>query len=237
MSQSSKTARNILVTGGSSGIGAAIRDALTGAGYNVYVFSRRPPALWDDPPKGQTEWIPGDLADAEQGLSSLRSALSAPSFALDGLFHCAVDYGVGSRHSFTEISSSEWDAVFRVNVNGTFGLLQLVVPIMLQRRRGLIVNLSSDAAMIAKPGRCAYSSSKAASHLMFATLALELQDFGISVVQLLPSRPVDTPGIRRRRPERFDYNGYLTPAHFTEPVLRLAKNLGSGLAGASIVVE
>jgi NAD(P)-dependent dehydrogenase (short-subunit alcohol dehydrogenase family) len=227
----------VLLTGGSSGIGAAIAGGLSEAGYHVAVIARRPPEHWEDAAVAQAcEWIPGDLAGGSRGLAALRAWVTRQDIALDGLFNCAASYGFGPRHPFMGTTLAEWTSVFRVNVHGAFSLLRLVVPIMIKARRGIIVNVSSDAATVPQPGRSAYSSSKAAAHLLFATLALELQEYGVSVVQILPSGPVDTPGVRRRRPPDFDFSGYLDASIFRAPALGLLRTMGAGQAGSTIVV-
>lgn len=93
-----------------------------------------------------------------------------------------------------EMPEEFWDRMFNVNVKGVFYCLKAVVPDMIKRRSGKIINLSSvTGPMVSVPHSNAYSSTKAAISGLTRALALELSDYGINVNAMCPGY-VKTPG-------------------------------------------
>jgi 7-alpha-hydroxysteroid dehydrogenase len=116
---------------------------------------------------------------------------------------------------------------FDVNLFAAFRLMQLVVPGMIEAGRGAIVNVSSDAAHrpgegpYSSPGRVplAYGGSKAALEHLTQAVAAELSPYGVTANAVLPSRPIDTPGLRAVAPDLVDADDV---GPFAEAVVRLA---------------
>src|SRR5687768_1733578 len=121
MKPKSLVGREILVTGGSSGIGRSIVEACLDAGANVSVVSRRAPDAWE-PPWNRPErpnWIGADLAESR----TLRSALNAflnERGKLDVTFHAAVDYGGSSRGNLMQMSEEGMNSAIDINLRGYF---------------------------------------------------------------------------------------------------------------------
>lgn len=94
--------------------------------------------------------------------------------------------GIHDGASFTEESEEMWQRLFRVNVMGTVLPSQVVVPEMMKRKKGKIVNISSKAAVVGEPYHAAYSASKGAILALTRCLAIELAPYKITVNAVCP---------------------------------------------------
>jgi cyclitol oxidoreductase len=222
----------IILTGASAGIGLAILQSLNDIAFSIAV-SRSQPPLTDF----RGHWIPGDLENPESVTSTILKYLSTHSGALDGLILCAGSYGANQRHPFLETSVREWDEVMSVNVRSQFIMTTRLLPILLERERAFIIAISSNTATAPAPGRIAYGCSKAASYALFSGLAEELADSKVAVVQMMPDRQVVTRGLRRRRPEGFDFSPYIQTASFREPVRSIVSNRGKDMNGQCLTIS
>lgn len=175
------TARRVLVTGASKGIGRAALDRLRADGYQVVGLARtRPADLADDPDFHQIDL--GDLAATRTLIGQL--AAQAPFYAI------VNNAAIASATSIMDTTPEEMDRLSHMNVNSLLVCTQAVLPGMRARGEGRIINLSSRAAM-GKAERSAYSASKAALLGLTRTWALELGADGITVNAVAPG-PVAT---------------------------------------------
>lgn len=233
--------RTILMTGGSSGIGRALLEATVASGADVAVISRRNPTRWElGPPPGwdvQRGWLDADLRDAAGVIEAIERFRQRTGNSFDSVVHCAVYYGDGPRHSLASTSLDEWEAIFSVNLHSLFVLIKACLRDMVQLKRGTIINFSSDVAFVPGEMRCAYASSKAAAHRLCSSLAIELESSNISVIEFLPDSQIDTPGLRRRRPEGFDFSGYTSPNIFPEAFLNVIASSESRRLNDCFVVD
>jgi NAD(P)-dependent dehydrogenase (short-subunit alcohol dehydrogenase family) len=231
--------RVVLITGGSSGIGRAMAEALIAAQATVGIVSRRHPTLWDGGPPaqwdGERHWIEADGLDPR----AFDQAVGAwcARHPVNMFINVAGVYGSPARHAFEETTDQEWDTLFTVNVRASFAATRLVLPHLRAREQALVIMVSSDAAHQASPGRVAYAASKAALHGLCSSLAAELQGTSTAVVELLPAGTVDTPGIRRRRTPAFNFSAYASPHSFRAVTLALASSWGKPHHGACLVVD
>ncbi len=187
------TGRTALVTGGGSGLGAAIASALHTAGADVVVVGRdeakldavvarlgaRARALTCDvsePPS--VEDLRSRLADTEVSILVNNAGVPGPVAAL------------------TDISVEDWDAVFDVNVRGTFLLCKAFLPAMIQRGAGDVINVASVSGKRPLAHRTPYCASKMAVIGLTSTLAFEVGPAGVSVNTLSPG-PVEGPRMAR----------------------------------------
>jgi trehalose synthase len=232
--------RTVLITGGSSGIGNSIAYALVEAGARVTVVSRRSPRDWErQMPTGwnaERSWLPADLSELEPTIDRLEKWLASAGQALDAWVHAAVDYGSTSRRTLMQIRIEEWDRVFQAGPRAYFIISRAVIPILLRRPCGLVISLSSEVAYHAGPGRIDYAASKAASRSLSSSLAKELQQSRVRIIDLLPEGMVDTPGIRRRRNSDADFSSFAPADSFAAPALKLIETMGEGLSGKVFVV-
>ncbi len=180
--------RVALITGASRGLGAELAAFLAKQGYDLILTARGADALEAtahslEQYDGMVVAIAGDITDAEH---RRRLAEAAESFGrLDLLVNNASGLGLSPLPPLAEYPLDAVEEVFRVNIVAPLGLVQTALP-LLQKSRGLIVNISSDAAVGGYPGWGAYGASKAALDLISATLANELSDDGVAVVSVDP---------------------------------------------------
>jgi NAD(P)-dependent dehydrogenase (short-subunit alcohol dehydrogenase family) len=163
-----------IVTGASRGLGAVVARVLAGRGWDLVLGGRDEGALHAvETALAQTgrriRTVAGDITEA-----ATRGRLVAEASALGGLqllVNNASELGVIA--PLPEIDLDRFDRVLRANVVAPLGLLQLALPLLV-RSGGLVVNVTSDAAVGAYPGWGGYGASKAALELVTRTLAGEL---------------------------------------------------------------
>lgn len=106
--------------------------------------------------------------------------------------------GINYSGSACDIPEQVWDRMMDVHVKGTFLCCQAVLPQMCKRREGMIVNMSSDYAVVGMKGGAAYAAAKSAIFSLTKSLAQEFAPFAIRVNALGPG-PIDTPLLRAGR--------------------------------------
>ncbi|MEY4745748.1 MAG: hypothetical protein RLZZ442_340 [Cyanobacteriota bacterium] len=171
----------VLVTGASSGIGAATARLLLERGWRVFAAARRLEAMEPLAALG-AEVMALDLSD-EHSRRELAEQLTAKVGALDALVNNA---GFGEVGPLETLPLDRARAIFEVNVFGLMGLTQQLLPAMRERGRGRIVNISSIAGRWVSPGSGWYGASKFALEALSDALRLELKAFGVNVVVVEP---------------------------------------------------
>jgi NAD(P)-dependent dehydrogenase (short-subunit alcohol dehydrogenase family) len=168
--------RTALITGGSRGLGRAVADFLAAQGYGLVITARSESELETAAGElsrygGQVIALAGDVADAahRQGLARAARDLGR----LDILFNNASTLGATPLPPLAGYPLEALEEAFRVNVAAPIALAREVLP-LLTESGGLIVNLSSDAALGGYPGWGGYGLTKAALDLASLTLANEL---------------------------------------------------------------
>jgi NAD(P)-dependent dehydrogenase (short-subunit alcohol dehydrogenase family) len=184
-----------LVTGASRGLGEVLARELAGVGYELVLTARDDAALArvaeSVRPWGHVvETLAGDVTDPAHR-ERLRQAIGRRP-GLDLLVNNAAILGTTPLPALLEADGDELERVFRVNVVAPVALIRALRP-ALAARKGLIVNVSSDAAVGGYPGWGNYGASKAALDLVSRTLAQELVPDGIAVVSVDPG-DMQTPG-------------------------------------------
>jgi NAD(P)-dependent dehydrogenase (short-subunit alcohol dehydrogenase family) len=184
-----------LVTGASRGLGEVLARELAGEGYELLLTARDGPALarvaetlrpWGHP----VEVLAGDLTDPVHR-ERLRAAVGRRP-GLDLLVNNAAILGRTPLPPLLDAEGEELEHVYRVNVVAPVAMIRALRP-ALAARHGLVVNVSSDAAVGGYPGWGNYGASKAALDLVSRTLAQELAPDGIAVVAVDPG-DMRTPG-------------------------------------------
>lgn len=211
MSLFSLSGRVVLVTGGGRGIGAAIARAASQAGADVavgYLENRDAAASVVDGVKALGRSSASFQADVSDPVQAQRMVAEVES--LFGEIHGLVNNaGIMPSRALTEISDEEWERVLRTNLFGPFYCARAVLPKMVKRRSGAIVNISSRLGQIGWPELAHYSASKAGLLGLTKSLAREFGPHGIRVNAVAPGftvtdmtrHLVDTDSGRRRLAE------------------------------------
>lgn len=236
------SSESILVTGGSSGIGSSIAAAIASTGRRIAIVSRhrRPAATeiacrWGRPER--VDWIEADLTEPDRVRTSVTDWRETVAEPPGGLFFCAASYGYGPRHPVLTTPADEWDQVLAVNLSAQYIVVSTLLPYFIQRQRGLIVSVTSSAAVQAAPGRAHYAASKAGALAFLLALAEELEGTGVSVVQVMPKNQVVTPGLKARRPPGYSFDGYDQPSIFSGFTKWVLASPGTFLNGRIFVLD
>ena len=175
-----------LVTGASSGIGAEYARALRARGESVILVARRQERLValasDLGGEPAAVAITADLA-REGAADELRRQIDERGLVVDGLVNCA---GLGLTGPFASQSPSVIRAMCDLNVRAVVELTRVFLPPMLERRRGRIVNVASNAAFQPIPYLGVYAATKAFVLSFTEALASELDGTGVRVQALCP---------------------------------------------------
>ncbi len=176
--------RVALITGASRGLGASLAEFLARQGYDLIITARGGEQLESASQSlegrgAEVVAIAGDVADDGHRRSLVAAAASLGG--LDLLVNNASTLGAAPLPGLADYPLDDLEHVFAVNVLAPLALTQLALP-LLTARKGLIVNLSSDAAVGGYPGWGGYGASKAALDLITLTLADELRGAGVVAV-------------------------------------------------------
>lgn len=177
--------RTVLITGASSGIGAATASALTGGGWQVWGTSRRPPERTDSDP---CRWLTMDVGDEDSVARAVQEILST-SGRLDAVI-CNAGFGIFG--SVEEVSIADAQAQFDTNFFGVLRVLRAVLPGMREARAGRVILVGSLAGRAPIPFQAHYSATKAAVEALALALHNEVRRFGIRVTLIEPG-DINTP--------------------------------------------
>ena len=169
----------ILITGASSGIGKSISQYLSKKDFIVYGGSRN---ILSSNISNLVNTVQIDITD-EKSVQNAISEIVAKHGKIDILVNNA---GKGITGSIEDTPISEMKSNFEVNFFGQINVIKQVLPIMRNQKTGLIINITSVAGDMGLPFRGIYSSSKSAFKMITESLSMEVQNFGIRVVDLSP---------------------------------------------------
>jgi len=207
------TNRVAVVTGASKGLGKAIAIALAGAGADVALYARNRDDLMTvkasiESLGRRAEIFCVDILDRQLVNDTVKATLGVFG-KIDILVNNA---GVNVRKPVLELSSEEWDLVMDTNLKGYFLMAQAVVPNMLSRSYGKVINMASILGAVGLPSQLAYASSKGGVVQMTKVMALEWAKQGVHVNAIGPTY-FETPLVAQLRndPERYGFIVERTP--------------------------
>lgn len=182
-----------IVTGGGTGIGRGISGMLATLGAHVVIASRKMEHL---------EQAVREITEGGGRASALQLDVRDPEAVKSSFEHVANEHGridilvnnagIANIGTATTTGESDFDRVMRVNVKGVYLCLQAVLPVMIEGGGGVVLNLSSIAAITGLKDRFAYSASKGAVHTMTLSVAADYLRHGIRCNAICPAR-VHTP--------------------------------------------
>ena len=224
--------QTVVVTGASRGLGRAIALAMAEEGANVVLAARDGQALnavaaMIDQLGRAALVVCCDVRDPK-AVTLLAERAITEFGQIDTLVNSA---GLALRRPVAEVTVAEWDDVFNTLVRGTMLATQAVLPAMIARKRGNIINLAAPLERIELPGFATYTAAKYAVTGLTKTLAKELRRYNINVNGLHPGGFADTQMVRDMMGNAGTSGGLLDPSIVTPAAIALAAQPGRGLSG------
>jgi len=175
--------KTALVTGGGSGIGAAVANRLRSDGYHVATI---------DLTASDTDFAyladVTDRAQIDAALAEIHQTLGPVTVLVNAA-------GRDSFRRFTDLTFEQWQNIININLHGVFHTIQAVLPDMIEAGWGRIVNISSSSTHSGVPYMSAYVAAKSGVNGLTKSLALEYGPAGITV-NAVPPGFIDTPMLR-----------------------------------------
>jgi NAD(P)-dependent dehydrogenase (short-subunit alcohol dehydrogenase family) len=243
--------RVAIVTGASSGIGAAAARALAAGGADVMAVARRESELARVAQADGIEYLVAavdDRAACERIVAETRKRLGPIAILVNNA-------GRGGFHDrpIWEQDEDGWQRTMRVNLDAPFWLTQFAVPDMIQRRSGRIVMVSSTAAVVAAASMSAYSASKSGLLGLMRSVAQDVGTFGITCNAVLPGwvrtemaerdaeqeaaqRQLTVEQIWDERAESYPAGRVVEPREVADVIALLVSDQASGVNGEAITV-
>jgi len=236
----------VLVTGGSSGIGAAMAAAFVSEGAEVVITGRNPERTQRVVEKlGLSEFGLGDICDPAYCADFIGGVVER-SGKLDVLVNNA---GMILREDTVETTDDQWRQIMAVNVDAVFFMSREALRHMRPRRSGAIVNLSSTCGLVGCKGLTAYCTTKGALIQMTQSMALDCAADGVRVNAVCPGA-VDTPMLfsaHKQAPSREEMEAVqtqtvplgrmATPQEVVSAVLFLASTDAGYITGTHLSVD
>jgi len=228
--------RVAIVAGGTGGLGRAVTLAFLEAGDRVIVTHRKKEELaaLEKTAGASAARLEGHETDVtrEADVRALMGSIVERHGRLDILVNAVGGYGGGKK--LWEEDPALLDRMLDLNLRSGYALTRAVVPAMIARGRGAIVNVAAKAALDHAAGLAAYAASKAAAVAMIGSLAADLQGTGVRANSILPSI-IDTEANRKAMP-RADHSKWPKPGEIARVVLFLCSDDARLISGAAIPV-
>ena len=208
----------VVITGASKGIGAGISKELAAAGATALLCARSSEELNElkneiAKENGAAHVFPLDVRSVDQIKEVFRSIYEQFG-RIDILINNA---GLGFNHPASEVTETDWDEMMQVNLKGLFFCAQQAGKYMMKKGYGRIINMSSQASLVAIKDHAVYCASKGGVNMLTKVLALEWAEKGITVNGIAPTFTY-TPGTA----ERLDDPEYLKGVLNRIPVGKVA---------------
>jgi NAD(P)-dependent dehydrogenase (short-subunit alcohol dehydrogenase family) len=237
--------KGVLVTGGSSGIGAAVVHTFVAAGARVWSVGRDTERLERvrnesvDPAR-----VTIDVADLSD-LTAVRSMVHSAIRGLDRLDVLVNNAGVAFDSPVLDLPLAQWRHTMTVNLDAPFLASQVAARHMVERGGGAIVNIASTDSFMAEAPQADYNSSKAALVMLTRSFALELGHLGVRVNAVAPgdtatpmtAAELERAGFRSSYERKIPMRRVGDPAEVAAVVRFLASDAASFITGETIVVD
>lgn len=236
---------SVFITGGGSGIGAALTDGFLAQGAHVAFIGRSDVSGFVEQMSqkhGRAPlFIQGDITDTQR----LRSAMQAASEAHGPITTLVSNAANDHRHDWRTLTPQEWDDLLAVNLKAYFFAAQSAASDMIRSGAGSIINFSSISYMMGNAGYPAYTAANGGITAMTRSLARELGPDGVRVNAVAPGwvltdKQLDkwaTPEGLAAHLERQCLKTHLKPQDIVDAVLFLASNTSRMMTGQCMVVD
>jgi NAD(P)-dependent dehydrogenase (short-subunit alcohol dehydrogenase family) len=240
------TGQVALVTASAKGIGKACALALAEAGADIILGLKKKDSAGALVQKIQNlgrEVLPVQM-DVTQ-MQEIRDAVQAGLQHFKRIDILVNNAGIGAPNPAEYVTEKDFDETLAVNLKGTFFTAQAVGKVMIKQRRGRIINISSQAGVVALPTESVYCMTKAAISHLTKCLALEWARYNITVNAVAPTF-IKTPGTRKwldntsfrtSVQERIPLGRIGNPMEVAGPVLFLASPAASLITGETLMVD
>ena len=228
--------RFAIVTGGTGALGTAVTEAFLKKGYQVAVpytserniepFERQLGTL-----KAEVTLIRANLT-VEAEVQNLVQAVLDKFGQIDILANTVGGFVGGI--PVAEMEEERWDFMMNLNLKSIFLCCKAVLPHMIERKYGKIVNTSARAGLSGVAGLGAYSVSKSGVRILTESIAEEVKNLGINVNSLLVGL-IDTPANRKAMPDE-DHSRWVSPEDIAKVILFLTSDDAAIINGAAIPV-
>lgn len=226
----------VLVTGASGNLGMAVAEAFCQVGANLALLDKSKGSMddlypgWKQSPAALL--LEGVDASDPQAVERAVAEVLGRFGRIDVLVNAVGGYRAGMPVHETPLET--WDFMLNLNARTAFVVSRAVIPSMLERRRGKIINISASSALKGSANSAAYSASKSAVARLTESMAEEYKRRGINVNAILPGT-IDTPQNRQDMPGA-DTSRWVKPPELARVILFLASEEANPIHGALIPV-
>jgi NAD(P)-dependent dehydrogenase (short-subunit alcohol dehydrogenase family) len=214
----------VVITGVTGGLGPAVAEAFSAAGYTAAGVARKPGV-------GAYEPFAADLTSPVE-VANLAAAVFERFGRVDVIANVVGGYAGGK--PITEINLETWGKMFNLNVNAVFHVVREFLPHVLKSPAGRIIAVGSRAGVQISANMAAYTASKAALHALIQALAAELKDTNTTANAVLPST-IDTDANRSWGAAEQAAN-WVSPQSIAAVMVWLASEAAADVNGALVPV-
>ncbi|MFP4172644.1 MAG: SDR family oxidoreductase [Candidatus Hydrogenedentota bacterium] len=211
----------VMITGAGRGIGRGLAEAFANAGAHIVAVARSIPQINETAEAVRAMGrravaLPCDVTDAD----AIKGVVETAEKDLGPIDILINNAGYAHFQPVAGLPREEWRRTLEVNLTGPFLCIQAVLPSMIERQRGRIINISSMAGVKPYPGQSAYCASKHGLNGLTKVLAMEMREYNIGVHSICPGG-LDTELTRKAMPDR-DKSDWMTPDDVAHAALYLA---------------
>jgi len=224
--------RTVMLTGAAGHLGKAVASAFAARGAQLVLVDRQQDALQAAfGSLSNSALVPADLLERQQTQAALAAAVERFG-RLDVLCHLAGGFRMGE--AVHETSDSTWNFLFDINARTLVNIAHAVVPHMVERGGGKIVNVGAYAAQKGVAQMGAYCASKSSVIRLTEAMSAELKEKNINVNCVLPTI-IDTPENRAGMPDA-DPGRWVAPPALAEVIVFLSSDAARAIHGAAVPV-